>query len=66
MNFEITQVTERLVNGEIGSVQVHYKLASPDHQSGHNGFITLDKREDDLERVVKDKLIEQVNQLSVE
>lgn len=66
MNFEITSVRENLKEGKVDNVQVHYKIISKDRLYGHNGFVTLDEREEDLEKVVKQKVIEQFNSLDAE
>lgn len=67
MKLEITRRNENIVNGEVVSVQVHYKLSSGDYKSMHNGFIETDQIDasiSELKQIVKETLAEQITQVA--
>ncbi|RST59719.1 hypothetical protein D5F11_011495 [Siminovitchia terrae] len=67
MQLEITRRNENIVNGEVESVQVHYKLSSDDYRSMHNGFIETDRIDasiPELKEIVKETLAEQISQIA--
>lgn len=62
-NLTITRRNENIVNDEVVSVQVHYKLSSGDNKHMSNGFIETDKIDADIEElkdIVIDTLKEQL------
>lgn len=60
----ITRRNENIVDDEVVSVQVHYKLSSDDNKHMSNGFIETDRIDADIKElkdIVIEKLKEQVN-----
>lgn len=69
MNLQIVRRNENIVNDEVVSVQVHYKLFSADNKSMSNGFIETDQVDADipeLKKIVVGKLKKQVEQVDTE
>lgn len=67
MNLTIMRRNENIVNDEVISVQVHYKLSSNDNKHMSNGFIETDRIDVDikeLKNIVIGSLKEQVEQLN--
>jgi len=63
MNLTITRRNENIVNDEVISVQVHYKLSSNDNKHMSNGFIETDRIDADIKElkdIVIEKLTEQL------
>lgn len=69
MNLTIVRRNENIVNDEVVSVQVHYKLSSEDNKKMSNGFIKTDQVDADikeLKKIVIEDLKEQTEQLNAE
>lgn len=69
MNLTIVRRNENIVNDEVVSVQVHYKLSSKDNKRMSNGFIETDEVDVDiqeLKQIVADDLKEQAEQVNAE
>lgn len=69
MKLTIVRRNENILNDEVVSVQVHYKLASEDNKRMSNGFIEttqVDASIEDLKQIVIDDLKEQAKELDAE
>ncbi len=69
MNLTIVRRNENIVNDEVVSVQVHYKLSSKDNKRMSNGFIETDQVDVDikeLKQIVAADLKEQAEQVNAE
>lgn len=69
MKLEIVRRNENIINDEVVSVQVHYKLTSSDNKRMSNGFIETDQVDADikeLKKIVADDLKKQVEKINAE
>lgn len=69
MKLTITRRNENIINDEVISVQVHYKIESNDNKRRSNGFIETDQVDasiEELKQIVADDLKEQVELLKAE
>lgn len=69
MKLTIVRRNENILNDEVVSVQVHYKLTSKDNKRMSNGFIETDQVDADikeLKQIVAEDLKEQVSEINAE
>lgn len=69
MKLTIARRNENILNDEVVSVQVHYKIASKDNKRISNGFIEttqVDASIEELKKIIIDDLKEQVAELNAE
>lgn len=69
MKLEIVRRNELIQNGEVVSVQVHYKLTSSDNKRMSKGFIETDQVDADikeLKQIVAEDLKGQVDEINAE
>jgi hypothetical protein len=69
MKLTIVRRNENILNDEVVSVQVHYKLAGEDNKRMSNGFIETTKVDasiEELKQIVIDDLKEQAEELDAE
>lgn len=69
MKLQITRRNENIVNDEVVSVQVHYKLSSADNKRMSNGFIETDQVDasiEELKVIVTDDLKGQIELINAE
>lgn len=69
MKLEIVRRNENIVNDEVTTVQVHYKLSDKDNKRMSNGFVETDQVDVDikeLKKIVVQNLKEQVESLDAE
>ena len=69
MKLEIVRRNENIINDEVVSVQVHYKLTGSDNKRMSNGFIETDQVDagiKELKQIVAEDLKEQASEINAE